>query len=131
MLQPLFSTYSQGENRVTATIMAVFERVNSGLVEEILARLLDESELSLLEFETQIRGEASVPDGAVRASTTVYLETKTTPGVIDHDQLERHLVALLHTWRIVTGYFGATASTSVNSNRTPPAVLSVTVKSHP
>jgi len=94
MTQPLFSTYTQGENRVTGTIMAVFERINSGLVEDILAKLVGEPGLTLLEFETQLRGESSVPDGAVRATTAVYLETKTTPWAIDHDQLQRHLQEL-------------------------------------
>jgi hypothetical protein len=30
---PLFSTYRQGENRVTSSLMAVFERVDLSIVE--------------------------------------------------------------------------------------------------
>lgn len=36
MTNPLFSTYSQGENRVTGSLLAVFERISFALVEQIL-----------------------------------------------------------------------------------------------
>jgi hypothetical protein len=37
MTTPLFSTYRGGENRVTSSIMAVFERIDLALVRDILA----------------------------------------------------------------------------------------------
>lgn len=44
MANPLFSTYSQGENRVTASILAVFERLSFALVERLLQALCQEPE---------------------------------------------------------------------------------------
>lgn len=51
MTNPLFSTYTQGENRVTSTVMAVFGHISNSLTEDILEVLLDESDLSLLTIE--------------------------------------------------------------------------------
>lgn len=45
MRNPLFSTYTHGENRVTAILMAVLEHVNTTLSEDLLEETLDESEL--------------------------------------------------------------------------------------
>ena len=42
---PLFSTYRQGENHVTLSMLAVFERVGLSLTETILARALGEPTL--------------------------------------------------------------------------------------
>ena len=42
MSNPLFSTYSQGENRVTSSILAVLERLSFALVEQILQALCQE-----------------------------------------------------------------------------------------
>jgi hypothetical protein len=33
----LFSTYRKGENRVTASMLAVFERIDPGVLERLLA----------------------------------------------------------------------------------------------
>ncbi|HEY5477402.1 MAG TPA: hypothetical protein VIK11_11900 [Tepidiformaceae bacterium] len=40
---PLFSTYRQGENRVTSSMLAVFERIDLSLLEMILASAAGES----------------------------------------------------------------------------------------
>jgi hypothetical protein len=90
---PLFSTYRQGENRITSTILAVFAHINSGIVEDVLETLLAD-ELSLLAFENQVRGEQGVPDGVVRGPSAIYFETKRTTNAVDTDQLERHLEQL-------------------------------------
>ena len=49
-LKPLFSTYRQGENRVTASLLAVLSRLGTDLTERVLGALLDEPELSLVSF---------------------------------------------------------------------------------
>src|SRR6266540_4098047 len=49
-LKPLFSTYCQGENRVTASLLAVLSRLGTNLTERVLGALLDEPELSLVSF---------------------------------------------------------------------------------
>jgi hypothetical protein len=94
MVNPLFSTYSQGENRVTASILAVFERLSFGLVERLLQALCQEPETALLTFTNQLVGPASVPDGRIRASFSNWLETKVVPDAVRYDQLRGHLMAL-------------------------------------
>ena len=66
---PLFSTYRQGENRVTASLMAVFERIDLSKVERILASASEDSALQLFSFENQVRGRSSssVPDARISA----------------------------------------------------------------
>ena len=51
MPNPLFSTYTHGENRVTVTLVAVLEHVNIRLSKDLLKATLDESDLSLVTFE--------------------------------------------------------------------------------
>lgn len=48
MANPLFSTYTQGENRVTSTLMAILKNINNQLAEDLLEAVLDESDLSLV-----------------------------------------------------------------------------------
>ena len=94
MTNPLFSTYTQGENRVTSTVIAVLEHVNNQLAEDILEALADESDLSLVSFDNQVTGIDSVPDAAIKSSTALWFETKTSRDVVDKEQLENHLRAL-------------------------------------
>jgi hypothetical protein len=42
---PLFSTYRAGENRVTASMLAVFERIDLSNLERLLAGASEESSL--------------------------------------------------------------------------------------
>jgi hypothetical protein len=93
MPNPLFSRYSQGENRVTASILAVFERISFALVERILQILGGETNLSLLEIKNQIKSgkTGSVPDGAIQASFSYLIETKVVPNALRREQLEEHL----------------------------------------
>ncbi len=94
MPNPLFSTYTQGENRVTSTVIAVLEHVNNQLAEDILEALTDESDLSLVSFDNQVTGIDSIPDAAIRSSTALWFETKTSRDAVDQEQLENHLHAL-------------------------------------
>ncbi len=89
MPSPLFSRYSQGENRVTASILAVFERISFSLVERILQILCGEPNLPLLEIKNQIKSRKadSVPDGAVQASFAYWIETKVVQNAIGLDHL--------------------------------------------
>lgn len=93
MPNPLFSRYSQGENRVTASILAVFERIAFALVERILQILCEEPNLPLLEIKNQLKSSAAgaVPDGAVQASFSYFIETKVVQNAVSLGQLERHL----------------------------------------
>jgi hypothetical protein len=87
----LFSTYSQGENRVTASILAVFERISFALVEKILMALCEEANANLLVFRNQPTGISSVPDAVIRASFAYWIETKIVPNTIRKNQLQAHL----------------------------------------
>ena len=94
MANPLFSTYAQGENRVTSTLMAVLENINNQLTEDLLEAVLDESDLALVTFENQLVGDGSVPDAGIRSSTSLLFETKTRPNEVDVGQLRDHLMYL-------------------------------------
>jgi hypothetical protein len=94
MSNPLFSTYSQGENRVTASMLAVFERISFSIVQQILQILLEETETEFLTFRNQIVGPSSVPDARIGASFAIWIETKIDTNSIRIDQLRGHLKAL-------------------------------------
>ncbi len=96
MPNPLFSRYSQGENRVTASTLAVFERISFALVERILQTLCQEQNLSLLTIKNQFKPKdaGSIPDGVIKASFAYLLETKVVQGKVDEIQLRDHLKAL-------------------------------------
>lgn len=81
MANPLFSTYTQGENRVISTLIAVLENINNQLTEDLLEAVLDESDLSLVTFENQLVGDRSVPDAGIRSSTSTsgWCERTTKP----------------------------------------------------
>lgn len=80
MPNPLFSTYRGGENRVTSSTMAVFERIDLALVKELLQSAAGMGEeLEAVTFENQVAGggESSVPDARISGRFTWWFETKT------------------------------------------------------
>lgn len=90
MHSPLLSSYRTGENRVTASTMAVFERIDLTIVEELLAGATESGdELRTVTFENQVKGSGSVPDACIRADFCWFFETKTERGVYDHEGKER------------------------------------------
>jgi hypothetical protein len=100
----LFSAYRQGENRVTSSVLAVFERLDVGLLRRILATATGNPEMALLTFANQVRGDrsGSVPDGAITANIGYYFEVKTERNAVRGDQLREHV-------RHLTGAFGTNA----------------------
>jgi hypothetical protein len=90
MPNPLFSTYRGGENRVTSSIMAVFERIDLALVQELLeAATGTGEELRTVTFENQVVNQGAVPDARISARFTWWFETKTARGgyaVEGHDR---------------------------------------------
>lgn len=81
MANPLFSTYRQGENRVTSTTLAVFERIDLALVQDLLNAASEGADLQAVTFENQLAGSGnSVPDAKISANFTWWFETKTVPG---------------------------------------------------
>ena len=95
MPTPLFSTYSQGENRITATFLAVLERLALPHIEFLLAALLGEPEFSLVSFQNQpSKGGPGVPDAQILATVRVLIETKVRPNELTSAQLSTHLQRL-------------------------------------
>ena len=88
---PLFSTYRQGENRVTSS-MAVFERIGLSLLESILAAASGESSLQMVSFTNQPAGKGhSVPDARISARFAYWFEIKTSRNALGQVQLAEHL----------------------------------------
>jgi hypothetical protein len=88
---PLFSTYRQGENRVTSSMLAVFERIDLSLLETILAAAAGESSLQMISFTNQPPGRGhSVPDARISARFAYWFEVKTTRNALAVDQLTEH-----------------------------------------
>lgn len=95
MANPIFSTYSTAENRVTSTILAVFERLNSSTVTRILQILMEDSTVELIEYINQAKHADSVPDGRIKGLFDYFIETKITPNAIrNKKQIENHCKAL-------------------------------------
>ncbi len=91
----IFSTYSTGENRVTASILAVLKSLTLSRIERLLGAMLEQSELELVRFQNQpSRGASGVPDALIQSSFRLLIETKTARGTVNKPQLERHLARL-------------------------------------
>jgi hypothetical protein len=94
MDESIFSTYRQGENRVTASILAVLRSLVLPRIEFVLGALLGE-EFTLVSFQNQAsKGGSGVPDAEIMAKARILLETKTERNALKKDQLERHLERL-------------------------------------
>ena len=101
MPKPLLSTYRTGENRVTSSTMAVFERIDLALVQELLRAVTGMgSELQSVSFENQVTLAASVPDAQISARFSLWFETKTE---IDAYAREGHSRAQLRKHSTVLG----------------------------
>lgn len=91
----IFSTYKTGENRVTASILAVLKSLSLSRIERLLASLMEESGFELVRFQNQpSKGAAGVPDGMILTSSRLLLETKIARNAVNRKQLEVHLKRL-------------------------------------
>lgn len=92
MRTSIFSTYSTGENRVTASILAVLKSLSLSRIERLLGALLEQSEFELVRFQNQAaRGSGSVPDGEISSSCRILIETKIKRNSVRAKQLQQHL----------------------------------------
>jgi len=88
----IFSTYSTGENRVTASIVAVLDSLAVHRIERLLGAVLEQPEFELVKFENQPSGGSdSVPDALIFSSCRLLIETKLRKNAVNPNQLERHL----------------------------------------
>lgn len=93
MTNPLFSTYRAGENRVTSSTLAVFERIDLAVVKELLQNAAGMGdELRAVSFENQVMEKGSVPDARITARFTWWFETKTVPHGYDAEGHDRRQV---------------------------------------
>jgi len=91
----IFSTYSTGENRVTASFLAVLRSLSLDRMQRLLGALLEQSEFELIRFENQpSKGGTGVPDAIIQSSIRLLLETKTVRDGVREDQIRRHLKRL-------------------------------------
>jgi hypothetical protein len=90
--RPLFSTYSQGENRVTGSLMAVFTRIDLTTLEQLLAYLSGETTLDLVAFDVvRPQGGGRVPDASISSNFKYLFEVKTAYDTLSGGQLRGHL----------------------------------------
>jgi hypothetical protein len=98
--ESIFSTYRTGENRVTASILAVLRCLALPRIERILGALMEDADFQLVRFENQpAKGGEGVPDGEIGSSFRLLLETKIVRNALKRERakLERHLDRLNST----------------------------------
>lgn len=94
----IFSTYSTGENRVTASFLAVLRALSLDRMQRLLGSLMEQSEFELIRFENQpAKGGTGVPDAMIQSSVRLLIETKIVRGTVSISQLKRHLARLEET----------------------------------
>jgi hypothetical protein len=91
----IFSTYSTGENRVTASFLAVLRALSLDRMQRLLGSLMEQSEFELIRFENQpSKGGTGIPDAMIQSSIRLLLETKIVRDAVRAPQLKRHLERL-------------------------------------
>ena len=91
----IFSTYSTGENRVTASLLAVLRSLTLDRIQRILGALLEQSEFELIRFDNQpSKAGAGVPDAIIQSSVRLLIEAKTARNAVNLEQVKRHLQRL-------------------------------------
>jgi len=91
----IFSTYSTGENRVTASFLAVLRAMSLDRMQRLLGSLMEESDFELIQFQNQVaKGGKSVPDAMIQSSIRLLIETKITRNAVKTNQLKEHLERL-------------------------------------
>ena len=94
MTTPLFATYHQAENIVTATFLAVLQRLSLANIDRILGALLGDTGFNLVTFDNQHRGTQSVPDAWIGTGAAIWMETKIYPDAVNLNQIRNHRKAL-------------------------------------
>lgn len=88
----IFSTYSTGENRVTASILAVLESLSLSRIDRLINALLQSSDFELVRFQNQVSKNGNgVPDAVIFSNAHLIIETKIATGAVKAEQLRRHL----------------------------------------
>ncbi|MEG3066564.1 hypothetical protein [Acetomicrobium sp.] len=89
----LFSTYSQSENRVTSTFLAVLSSLSLNLMQQIIGAMIGD-EVELISFTNQpaIKRQQyhSVPDAMISGDFKILIETKLQQNAVEEDHIRRH-----------------------------------------
>lgn len=94
MTDSIFSRYSQGENHVTSTFLAVLKQLSLHNMDYLISAILGD-EIELVEFNNQpSSGNVGVPDAEITANIRILIETKVERNSVDRAQLDRHLLSL-------------------------------------
>ncbi|MFM8326219.1 MAG: hypothetical protein ACKN9U_15270, partial [Pirellulaceae bacterium] len=94
-MSSIFSTYSTGENRVTASFLAVLRALSLDRMQRLLGNLMEQSDFELIRFENQpSKGAPGVPDALIHSSIRLLVETKIARNTVNLPQLKRHLARL-------------------------------------
>ena len=86
----IFSTYSQGENRITSTIVQVLKNLPISHVEKFLGMFVQDENRAYFRFNNQPKGEKSTPDARILANFDLLFETKTKKHAVNEPQLKKH-----------------------------------------
>ena len=91
----IFSTYSTGENRVTASFLAVLRSLSLDRMQRLIRALLEQAEFELIRFQNQqSKGGTGVPDAIIQSSIRLLVETKIVRDTVSLPQIKRHLERL-------------------------------------
>jgi len=89
----LFSTYSQNENRVTSTFLAVLSSLSLNLMQQIIGAMIGD-EVELISFTNQPTSKRQqyhlVPDAMISGDFKILIETKLQQNTVDEDQIRKY-----------------------------------------
>jgi hypothetical protein len=74
--------------------MAVLQRLSLPSIDRILGALLEDTAFSLVTFVNQPQGKRSTPDAKIQTGHSIVIETKTSRGAVNPDQIKAHLKSL-------------------------------------
>lgn len=93
MSQCLFSRYSQNENRVTSTFLAVLSSLSLNLIQQIIGTMIGD-EVELISFTNQPASMKqkyhSVPDAMISGDFKILIETKLQQNAVKKGPIKRH-----------------------------------------
>lgn len=102
-MRNIFSNYSQGENRVTSSIISVISKLSLDSITYIFSEVESRNEIKdfngLIKFEDQAshsiekheKKQKTIPDAEISANFKYIIETKTVPKSVDKEQISSHL----------------------------------------
>lgn len=102
-MRNIFSNYSQGENRVTSSIISVISKLSLDSITYIFGEIERKNGIEgfkdLIKFEDQAshsikttkESQKTIPDAEISANFKYMIETKIKSGVVDIKQISNHL----------------------------------------